>query len=180
MLAPWKKSDDQPRQHIKKQRDDFANKGPSSQFSSVQFSRSVVSNSLRPYELQHTRPPCPSPTSGVYTNSCSLSWWCHPPISSYTNSCPLSQWFHPAISSSAASSSSCPQSCPTSGSFPVSWLFASGGQSIRASVPASILPKNIQNWFPSGLISLLSKGLLRVFSTTTVWKHQFFGAQSSL
>ena len=96
-------------------------------------------------------------------------------------SCPLGQWCHPTISSSALPFSSCPQSLPASGSFPMSQLFASGGQSIRAS--ASVLPKNIQDWFPlewTGWISLPSKGLSRVFSNTTIWKHQFFGTQPSL
>ena len=103
------------------------------------FSCSVVSNSLQPRESQHARPPCPSPTPGV-----------HP------NSCPSSQWCHPAISFSAALLSSCLQSFPASGSFPMSWLFASGGQSIGASASASILSMNIPDWFPLGLISLLS------------------------
>ena len=103
-----------------------------------------------------------------------ISWSC-------SNSCPLSQWCHPTISSSVATFSSCPQSFPASGSFPMSWLFTSGGQSIRAS--ASVLPVNIQGWFPlrlTGLISLLSKGLSRVFFSTTVQKHHFFGTQPSL
>ena len=133
---------------------------------SVQFNRSVVSNSLRPYELQHTRPPCPSPTAGVYLNSC-----------------PLSRWCHPTISSPVVLFSSCLQSFPESGSIPVSRLFASSGQSIGASASASVLPINIQGWFPlglTGLISLLSKGLSRVFSSTTILTHQFFSAQSSL
>ena len=102
-------------------------------FSSVQFSRSVVSDSLRPHELQHARPPCPSPTPRVHTNPC-----------------PLNQWCHPTISSSVVSSS-CPQSFPASGSFPMSQLFASGGQSIRVSALASVLPVNIQDWYPLGL-----------------------------
>ena len=132
---------------------------------SVQFSRSVVSGSLRPHESQHARPPCPSPTPGV-----------HP------NSCPLSQWCHPAISSSVIPYSSCPQSFPASESFPMSQLFASGGQSIGVSALASVLPKNIQDWSPlgwTGWISLQSKGLSTVFSNTTVQKHQFFGTQPS-
>ena len=131
--------------------------------SSVQFSHSVVSNSLRPHGLQHARPPCPSPTPGVHSNSC-----------------PLSRWCHPTISSSVIPFSSCPQSFPASKSFQMSPLFASGGQSIEAL--ASVLPMNIQDWFPlglTGLISLLSKGPSRVFSNTTVQKHQFFGAQLS-
>ena len=132
---------------------------------SVQFSHSVVSNSLQPHEPQHARPPCPSPIPRVYPNSCPLSWWCHPTISSSVVPCP-----------------SCPQSFPASGSFQMSQLFAWGGQSIGVSVSASGLPMNSQDWFPLGwtsLIFLLSKGLSRVFSNTTVQKHQFFGAQLS-
>ena len=128
-------------------------------FSSFQFSRSVVPNSLRPHELQYARPPCPSPTPGVYSNSCPSSWWCHP-----------------AISSSVIPFSSCPQSLPASGSFPVSQLFAWGGQSIGVSASASVLPVNTQDWSPlgwTGWISLQSKGLSRVFSNTTIQKHQF-------
>ena len=139
---------------------------PRSLFSSVQFSRSVVSDSLRPHESQHARPPCPSPTPEVYSNSCPLSWW-----------------FHPAISSSVVPFSSCPQSLPASGSFPMSQLFTSGGQSIGDSASASVLPMDIHNWFPLGLtgwISLQSKGLSRVFSNTTVQKHPFFGTKVSL
>ena len=131
-----------------------------------QFSCSVVSDSLRSHGLQHARLPCPSPTPGVYSNSC-----------------PLSQWCHPTISSSVTPFSSCPQFFPASGSFPVSQLFASGGQSIGVSALASVLPMNIQDWFPlglTGLISLLSKELSRVFSSTTVQKCQFFGAQPPL
>ena len=129
---------------------------------SVQCSRSVVSNSLRPRESQHTRPPCPWPTLGVYSNSCPSSWWCHP-----------------SISSSVIPFSSCPQSLPASGSFPMSQLFAWGGQSIGVSASASVLPMNTQDWSPSGWtgrISLQSKGLSGVFSNT---KHQFFGSQLS-
>ena len=117
----------------------------------VQFSHSVMSDSLRPYGLQHTRLPCPSLSPGVCLNACSLSWWCHP-----------------NISSSVVPFSSCPQSFPASESFLMSRLFASGGQSIRASASASVLPVNIQDWFPLGLIgfiSLLSKGLSRVYHT---------------
>ena len=138
----------------------------STSFSSVQFSRSVVSDSLRPHESQHTRPPCPSPAPGVY--SCP--------------SCPLSRWCHPAISSSVGPFSSCPQSLPTSGSFPVSQLFAWGGQSTGVSASASVLPMNTQDWSPlgwTGWISLQSKELSRLFSNTTVEKHQFFGSQLS-
>ena len=137
----------------------------STSFRSVQFSHSVVSDSLRPHESQHTRPPCPSPAPRVYSNSCPSSWWCHP-----------------AISSSVSPFSSCPQSLPTSGSFPVSQLFPSGGQSIGVSTSASVLPMNTQAWSPlgwTGWISLQSKGLSRLFSNTTVQKHQFFGAQLS-
>ena len=133
--------------------------------SSVQFSCSVVSDSLRPHGLQHTRLPCPSPTPGAYSNSCPLSLWCHPTISSSV--VPFSH----------------PQSFPASGSFLMSQFFESGGQSIGASAPASVLPMSIQDWFPlgwTGWISLQSKGLSRVFSNTTVQKHQFFGAQLSL
>ena len=131
---------------------------------SVQFSCSVIFNSLRPHGLQHTRLPSPSPASRAYSNSC-----------------PLSQWCHPTISSSVVPFSSRLQSFPASGSFPASQFFASGGQSIRAS--ASVLPMNIQDWFPlrlTGLTSLQSKGLSRVFSNTTVQKHQFFSTQLSL
>ena len=134
-------------------------------FSSVQFSHSVMSNSLQPYESQHDRPPCPSPTPGV-----------HP------NSCPLSRWCHPAISSSVIPFSSCPQSLPASESFPMSQLIAWGGQSTGVSASASVLPMNTQDWSPlewTGWISLESKGLSRVFSNTAVQKHQFFGAQPS-
>ena len=138
----------------------------SSEFSSAQFSCSVMSYSLRPHGLQHTRPPCPSPTPGVYSNSCPLSRWCHPTILSSVNS-----FF------------SCLQSFPASGSFPMSQFFASGGQSIRVSASASVLPMHSQDWFPlgwTGWISLQSKGLSRVFSNTTIQKHQFFSAQLSL
>ena len=134
--------------------------------SSVQFSGSVVSNSLRPHEPQHARPPCPSPTPRVYPNPCSLSWWCHPTISSFV-----------------VPFSSCPQSFPASGSFQMSQLSASGGQSIGVSASTSVLPMNIQDWFPLGLtgwIALQSKGLSRVFFNTTVQKHLFFGAHCSL
>ena len=132
----------------------------------VWFSCSVVSDSLQPRELQHPGPPCPSPAPGVYPNSCLLSRWCHP-----------------TISSSVIPFSSCSQSFPASGSFPVSQLFTSDGQSIGVSASASVLSINIQDWFPLGLtgwISLQSKGLSRVFSNTTVQKHQFFSAQLSL
>ena len=132
---------------------------------SVQFSRSVVSDSLPPHESQHTRPPCPSPTPGVYLNSC-----------------PSSQWCHPTISSSVVPFSSCPQSFPALGSFPVSPLFTRGSQSIGVSASVSVFPMNIQDWSPlgwTGWISLKSKGLSRVFSNTTVQEHQFFGAQLS-
>ena len=134
-------------------------------FSSVQFSRSVVSNSLWLHESQHARPPCPSPTPGVHSNSRPSSWWCHS-----------------AISSSVIPFSSCPQSLPESGSFPVSQLFAWGRQSIGVSASASVLPMNTQDWSPlgwTGWISLQSNGLSWVFSNTTVQKHQFFGAQLS-
>ena len=130
---------------------------------SVQFSRSVVSNSLQPHESQHARPPCPSPTPGVYPNSR-----------------PSSRWCHPANSFSVIPFSSCPQSLPASQSFQMSQLFPWGGQSIGVSASASVLPKNTQDWSPSGWtgwISLQSKGLSRVFSNTAVQKHQFFSAQ---
>ena len=133
--------------------------------SSVQFSYSVLSDSLQPHESQHARPPCPSPTPGINSDSC-----------------PSSQWCHPAISSSVIPFSSCPQSLPASGSFPVSQLFAWGGQSTGVSASASFLQKKFQGWSPSewtGWISLQSKRLSRVFSNTTVQKHQFFGAQPS-
>ena len=132
----------------------------------AQFSHSVVSDSLWPHEPQHARPSCPSPTPGVYPNSC-----------------PLSQWCHLTIPSSVVPFPSCLQSFPTSGSFPMSQLFTSGGQNIRVSASVSFLPMNIQDWSPlgwTGWISLQSKGLSRVFSNTTVQKHLFLGAQLSL
>ena len=132
----------------------------------VQFSRSVVSNSLWPHGLQHARPPCPSPAPGAYSNSCPLSWWCHP-----------------TISSSVVPFSSRLQSFPESGSFPMSQLFTSSGQSIAVSASTSVFPMNTQDWSPlgwTGWISLQSKRLSRVFSNTTVQKHQFFRAQLSL
>ena len=136
---------------------------PKVQFSSVQFSGSVVSNSLQTHGPQHTRPHCPSPTHGLYSNSCPLSQWCHPTISSVV---PFSSF---------------PQSFPASGSFQISQLFASSGQTMGASAWASVLPVSIQDWSPLGLTGwiLQSKGLSRVFSSTTVQKHQFFGAQLS-
>ena len=133
---------------------------------SVQFSCSVVSNSLWPHEMQHARPPCPSPTPGVPTNPCSLSRWCHP-----------------AISSSVIPFSSCLQSFPASESFQTSQLFASGGQSIGDSASTSVLSMNTQDWSPlgwTGWISLQSKGLSIVFSNTTPQKYQFFSTQLSL
>ena len=136
------------------------------QFSSVHFSRSVVCNSLPPHEPQHARLPCPSPTPRGYPNSC-----------------PLSRWCHLTISSSVIPFSSCLQSFPTSGFFQMSQLFASGGQNIGVLASTSVLPMNTQDWFPLGWIgwiSLQSKGLSRVFSNTTVQKHQFFCAQLSL
>ena len=131
---------------------------------SVQFSCSVVSNSLRPHGLQHARPPCPSPTPGVYSNSC-----------------PSSRWCYPAISLSVVPLSSYLQSFSASRSFPRSQFFVSGGQSIGVSALASVLPMNIQDWLPlgwTGWISLQSKGLSRVFSNTTVQKHWFFDNQA--
>ena len=133
--------------------------------SSVQFSRSVMSVSLRPHELQHARPPCPSSTPGAHWNPCPSSWWCHP-----------------AISSSVVPFSSCPQSLPASESFPMSQHFTWGGQSIGVSTLASVLPMNTQDWSPlewTGWISLQSKGLSRVFSNTTVQNHQFFSTELS-
>ena len=133
--------------------------------SSVQFSRSVMSDSLRPHESQHARPPCPSPTPGVHSNSR-----------------PSSRWCCPAISSSVIPFSSCPQSLPASGYFTMSQLFTWGGQSIGVSALASFLPKNTRDWSPlewTGWISLQSKGLSRIFSNATLQKHQFFGAQLS-
>ena len=130
---------------------------------SVQFSHSVVSDSLQPHEPQHTRPPCSSPTPRVYPNSCPSSRWCHP-----TTFLPFS---------------SCPQYFPASRSFQMSQLFISGGQSIGVSASTSVLPMNSQDWSPlgwTGWISLQSKELSRVFSNTTVQRHQFFGAQFSL
>ena len=134
-------------------------------FRSVQFNRSVVSHSLRPHESQHARPPCSSPTPGVYPNPCLSSRWCHL-----------------AISSSVIPFSSCPQSFWALGSFPMSQLFAWGGQSIGVSASTSVLPMNTQDWSPlgwTGWISLQSKGLSRVFSNTAVQKHQFFSTQLS-
>ena len=134
-------------------------------FSSVQFSRSVVSGSLRLHESQHARHPCPSPAPGVYSNSC-----------------PSSRWCHPAISSSVVPFSSFPQSLPASGSFPMSQLFTWGGQSTGVSALALVLPMNTQDWSPlgwTGWISLQSERPSRVFSNTTVQKHQFFGTQLS-
>ena len=138
----------------------------SQQIRLVQFSHSVVSDSLWPNGLKHARPPCPSPIPGAYSNSC-----------------PSSRWCHPTISSSVIPSSSCLQSSPASGSFPMSQFFTSSGQSIGVSALALVLPMNTQDWFPlglTGLISLHSKRLSRVFSNTTVWKHQLFGTQESI
>ena len=132
-------------------------------FSSVQCL--VTSDSLQPHELQHARPLCPTPTHGVYSDSCPSSWWCHP-----------------AISSSVIPSSSCPQSLPASGSFPMSQLFSWSGQNIGVLASASVLPVNTQDWSPlgwTGWISLQTKGFSRVFSNTTIQKHQFFSAQLS-
>ena len=135
-------------------------------YTSVHFSCSVVSNSLQPHGLQHTRLPCPSPTPRAYSNSCPLSLWCHP-----------------TISSSVIPFSSCLQSFPASGSFQMSKFFISGSHSIAASASASVIPMNIQDWSPlglTGLNSLLSVELSRVLFSTIVQKHQFFGAQPSL
>ena len=141
----------------------FTGSSENSVLSSVQFSRTVMSDSLRPHELQPARPPCPSPTPGVHSNSS-----------------PSSRWCHPAISSSFVPFSSCPQCLRASETFPMSQLFTWGGQSIGISALAPVLPKNTQDWSPlewTGWISLQSKGLSRVFSNTTVQKHHFFGAQ---
>ena len=130
------------------------------------LSRSVVSDSAWPHGLQHSRLSCPSISPGVCSNTCPLNWW-----------------YHPTISFSFALFSSCPQSFPASESFPMSLLFVSGGQCIGASASALVFPMNIQGWFPlglTGLISLLSNRFSRVLSSTTVQKHQFFGAQPSL
>ena len=184
----WKKSYDPPRQHIKKQRHYFASKGPSSQsygFSSSHvwiweldhkeswvlknwcFWTVVLEKTLEsPLDSkQHARLPCPSPSPRACSDSCPLSLWCHP-----------------TILSSVVPFSSCYQSFPASESFPMSQLFASAGQSIESSASASVLPMNIQDWFPLGLTGLIlhSKGLSRVFSNTTVQKHQFFSTQLSL
>jgi len=135
------------------------------QFSSVQFSHSVVSDCLQPHEPQNARPPCPSPTPGVYPNLC-----------------PLSRWCHPTISSSVIPFSSCPQSSPASGYFQISQLFAWGGQSIGVSASTSVLPMNTQDWSPlgwTGWISFQSKVLSRVFFNTTVQKHQLLCTQLS-
>ena len=135
-------------------------------FSSVQFSHSVVSDSWWPHELQHARSPCPSPTPRLYSNSCPLSWWCHPTISFFV--IPLY---------------SCLQSFPALGSCQMIQLFAWGGQCIGVSASTSVLPMNIQDWSPlgwTGWIALQSYGFSRVFSNTTVQKHQFFGSQLSL
>ena len=145
-----------------------SNEGLGLQWNSVQFSSVAQSCPTLSDPMNHSmpRPPCPSSTPRVYTNTC-----------------PLSRWCHPAISSSVVPFFSCPQSLPASGSFPVSQLFTSGGQSIGVSASASVLPRNIKDWFPlglTGLISLQPKGLSRVFSNTTVQKPQFFGAQLSL
>ena len=149
---------------VYKYNDGFLKIHPS--FSSVQFNCSVVSDSLQPHGLQHAKPPCPAPTP----RACS-------------NSCPSYPWCHPTIKSSVIPFSPLLQSFPASGSFPMSQFFTSGGQSIGVSTSTSVLPMNIQSWFPLGLtawISLQSKGLSRVFSNTTVQNHQFFCAQLSL
>ena len=145
-LSPWKESYDQS--------------------SSVQFSRTVMSDSLQPHESQHAGPPCPSPIPAVHPNPCPLSWWCHP-----------------ITSSSVVPFSSFPQSFSASGSFQMSQLFASGSQNIGVSASTTILPMKTQNWSPlgwTGWISLQSKGLFRVFSNPRVQKHQFFCTQLSL
>ena len=145
-----------------------------SQFSSVQFSSSVMSDSLWPMDCKHTRPPCPSSTPGVYSNSCSFSWWTNHLIQPSN---------HPTISSTVIPFPSSFKFFPASEPLQKSQLFPSGVHSIRVSASASVLLMNIQDWCPSGWtgrISLQSKGLSRVFSSTTVQKHQFFDAQLSL
>jgi len=139
------------------------------------FSPSILSDSLWPYGLQHARLSCPSPSPRVCSDSCPLSHWCYLTISSSATRLDLKLW--------QWKDHFCVQSSPASGSFPLSQLYPSGGQSIRASVSASVLSTYIYDWFPLGLIgliSLLAKGLSRVFSSNTIWKHQFFGAQLSL
>ena len=143
----------------------FISSDPQSVKCSVQFSCSVMSDSLQPHGLQHARPPCPSSAPRIYLNSC-----------------PLSQWCHPTISFSVVPFSSCLQSFPASGCFPMSQFITSGGQSVGVSASASVLPVHIKDWFPlrwTGWISLQSKGLSRVFSNIMVQKHLFFGAQLS-
>ena len=133
---------------------------------SVQFSRSVMSDSLWPRKPQYASPPCPSPTPGVHPNLCPLGWWCHP-----------------TISSSVIPFSSCPQSFPESGSFQMSQLLTSGGQSFGVSASASAFPMNTQDWSPlewTAWISLQSKGLSTIFFNAALQKHQFFSAQLSL
>ena len=161
----WNKQEKKSRQRETRRREG-GKKDDSGHCSTVQFSHSVMSDSLWPHGLQHARLLCPSPTPRAYSNSC-----------------PLSQWCHPTISSSVIPFSSCLQSFPASGSFQMSQFSASAGQSIGVSVSTSVLSVNIQDWFPLGCIgwmSLQSKELSRVFSNTTVQKHQFFGAQLSL
>ena len=164
----WKHNNPKPLGHYKNsaKRKVHSNTGLPQETSSVQFSCSVISHSFQPHEPQQAKPPCPSPTPRVHPNPCSFSRWCHR-----------------TISSSVVPFSSCPQSFPASGSFQISQLFTSGGQSIGVSASTSVLPKNTQDWSPLGWtdwISLQSKGLSRVFSNTTGQKHQFFCAQFSL
>ena len=149
-----------------KDHNEVPSRASQNQFTSAQFSCSVVSNALWSHGLQHAGPPCPSPNPGVYSNSCPLSSWCHT-----------------TISSSVVPFSSHLQCLPASGSFPMSQLFTAGGQSIGVSASSSVLSMNTQDWSPlewTGWISWQSKGLSRVFSNTTVQKHQFFSAQPSL
>ena len=165
-LSPWPAKLSDPLSYSRSRpMSDISLKAKELMMPSVQFNRSVMSNSLRPHEPQHTSLPV------------------HHQLPVYPNPCPLSRWCHPTISSSVVPFSSCPQSFPVSGFIPMSQLFTSGGQSIGVSALTSVLPMNIQDWFPlgwTGWISLQSKGLSRVFSNTTIQKHQFFGAQLSI
>ena len=166
LLYPWERGVGVEQCHFSETKAKVKDIEISREISFYQFSRSVMSDSLWPHEPKHARPPCPSPIPRVHTNPC-----------------PLSQWYHPTISSSVIPYSSHLHSFPASGSFPISQLFASGGQRIGVSASTSVLPVNTQDWSPlgwTGWISFQSKGLSRVFSNTTVQKHQYFCAQLSL